>query len=64
MKVTTHLSRGKVTVGKMSDDGALALIDDFHRGDSPVITLTIDDAVTHIARAHIVRIDIDPDDTP
>jgi len=62
MKVTAYLSRGKVTVEQMSDGGALELIDDFRRGDSPVITLTIDDAITHIARAHIVRIGIDPED--
>ena len=62
MKVNVQLTKGHVTIQRLPDGDVMGLIDDFRQGDSPVITLTIDDAVTHIARAHIVRIDIDPED--
>jgi hypothetical protein len=48
----------------MSGDSVMALLEEFRHGDSPVLTVTLDEeATSDIARAHIVRIDTDPEDT-
>lgn len=63
MKVTIHLTRGYVEILSMSGDGVLELLDEWERGDSPVLRLSLDEeSTTYIARAHIVRIDVDPTD--
>lgn|GEM_PF-1441012 len=63
MKVTIHLDDGsRITVRRM--DGVLELLEQWRDGDAPVLSVSLDDvAVTHVARAHIVRIDVDePED--
>lgn len=65
MKVTAHTSDGAyVEFQTMSDSDALDLIEDFQEGEAPVITLVSDsdEVVTHIARRHIVRIDLEQEE--
>lgn len=51
---------GQVEIKTMADEDALDAIDDWHNGEGDVLTFTLDDnASTHIARRHIVRIDVD-----
>ena len=62
MKVYIQQMRGHVSIKDMPDDSVMELVSDWQTGDSAVITVTIDDAITHMARSHIVRIDVDEGD--
>ena len=62
MKVYIQQMRGHVFIKDMPADSVMELVSDWQTGDSAVITVTIDDAITHMARAHIVRIDVDQDE--
>ena len=62
MKVYILQTRGNVSIRDMPDDSVMELVSDWQTGDSAVITVTIDDAITHMARSHIVRIDVDEGD--
>ena len=62
MKVYIQQMRGHVSIKDMPDDSVMELVADWQTGDSAVITVTIDDAITHMARSHIVRIDVDQDE--
>lgn len=58
--VTLYLTQGYLQVRDMPLEDAVALVDEWRDGDSPTLTITLDDtAVTHVARAHIVRIDLE-----
>ena len=65
MKVTICLSRGRITIASMSGDDVMAMLDEWHDPHfaKPVMTATLDgNAVSHIARSHVVRIDVDEED--
>jgi len=62
VKVYIQQMRGHVSIKDMPDDSVMELVSDWQTGDSAVITVTIDDAITHMARSHIVRIDVDEGD--
>lgn len=50
---------GNVEVQHMPDEDAMSLIEAWTDGETP-LTVSLDDtAVSHIAGAHIVRIDVD-----
>ncbi|WP_286218135.1 hypothetical protein [Paraoerskovia sediminicola] len=52
-----------MTIDSMPDNSALDLVHDWTEGDEQALTFTLnDDAVTHVARRHIVRIDVDQED--
>lgn len=62
MRIRIYLTRGRVGIGHMPDESALRMVEEFQEGDSPTLTFTLDDeSITHIARPHIVRIDLDPE---
>jgi hypothetical protein len=59
-KLTIYHTGGSVEIANLPNDDALDLIDEWHNGNEPVLTFTLDDnASTHIARQHIARIDVD-----
>ena len=62
MRVHILQTIGHVSIRDMPDDSVLELVEAWQSGTEPVMTVTIDDAITHMARAHIVRIDVDEGD--
>jgi hypothetical protein len=61
MQVSIHTSDGaSVTIQQMQGDDVMSLIEDWQDGETPTLQFALDDtATTYIARAHIVRIDVD-----
>jgi len=59
VKVHILQTSGHVSIRDMPNDSVLELVEAWQSGTEPVMTVTIDDAVTHMARSHIVRIDVD-----
>lgn len=66
MKVTIYQTRGKVEILDMPNEGVMNLIDDWQNGVEPVLSFALNEntpsespAITHVARAHITRIDVD-----
>jgi hypothetical protein len=65
MKVTVHTTNPDhgIEIQSMPDEDVIALVDDFERGDSGTLTFTLDGgSVSHLARAHVVGIDVDPEE--
>lgn len=62
-KVTIYTADGgEVEVQDMPDGDAIALLEAWSEGESP-LTVTLDDTgASHIAGPHIVRIDVDQED--
>ena len=64
MNVTIWLTSGRVRIRRMGADSVMGLLEEWRHGSLPVLTVTLDEeATSDIARAHIVRIDTDPEDT-
>ena len=59
MRVHILQTSGHVSIRDMPNDSVLELVEAWQSGTEPVMTVTLDDAVTHMARSHIVRIDVD-----
>jgi hypothetical protein len=61
MKVAVITTDGAaIRIGTMPDEDVMELVTEWTTGEEPVLTLALDeDGVTHIARAHIIRIDVD-----
>jgi hypothetical protein len=65
MKVTIHTTNKDhgVLIHSMPDEDVIELVSDFRQGDSPALTFTLDGGrVSHLARAQIVGIDVDPEE--
>ncbi|UAW09423.1 hypothetical protein SEA_KLEVEY_67 [Arthrobacter phage Klevey] len=61
MRVEIHSTSGGVTVESMPDEDVAALLSDYENGTSRALTVRLDEgrSVSHLARAHIVRIDVE-----
>lgn len=65
MNVTIWLTSGRVRIRRMPGDSVMELLEEWRWGRLKVLTVTLDDESTSdIARAQIVRIDTDPEETP
>jgi len=65
VKVTLHTTNPDhgVLIQSMADEDVLELVNDFRDGESPALTFVLDDGrVSHLARTHVVGIDVDPED--
>ena len=64
MKVNILLTRGHVDFQSMPEGDVMDLVEEFENGDLAVLRFSLDgESTTHIAREHIVRIDIVPEES-
>lgn len=61
VKVTAYLTQGEIEVREMPEAEAHDLVDAFRFGTERTLTLDLTDprVAVHIARAHVVRIDVE-----
>lgn len=62
MKVTIWHSDGHLKIRHLPDADAMDLLEQFEHGDAGALRFTLDAAsVSSIARRHVIRIDLDPE---
>lgn len=63
MQVTIYLTRGKVEVQRMTESAVHDLLDQYRYGAERTMGVVLDDnAITHIQKKHVIRIDVDEED--
>ena len=63
MKVSVWHTEGHVEFKHLPDGDAMDLLEQFEHGDAAALRFTLDEtSITSIARRHVIRIDLDPED--
>ena len=64
MKLTIYHTEGTVEIASIPDADVMAIVEEFRRPETTVMQFVLDDeAVTYLNREHIIRIDVDPEET-